>query len=431
MSRISWIIMIIIEIFLYINLAKAIYGENIKITKSKTTVFALIVVLLCVIDYCFKTSVSSLSVPLGVFIYSDTSVKRKILNSLVVMIIAMGVQEIVSLLFTNYTSILFDTVIKIGDIFYIVVLLVVAHIIKYLRENVGINLNDIPNYIYINVILGFSAGVIPLDLAYILKNDIPSRAKPVIFLVSYLAITLNLFSIYLFIRNYQEKNKYGQESKEKSELMKVQAQYLENTVKNYEYLRAFRHDMRGHLRILKTMCKDNPEALSYIEKMGEKINSTDVFKCSNSLVSAVLNTFGNELNDEGIHHDIHYFVNGDITMDDLELCSLLYNLTNNAIEAERKVDKEYRKIEVDIRGANNHLFIIVKNDVSEDFNMDSITKKETTKIDKAHHGIGLKNIEDIVNKYDGYIDYSYEDGRIKAEVLLQDVVSMVKIKKGE
>ena len=431
MSRISWIIMIIIEIFLYINLAKAIYGENIKITKSKITVFALIVVLLCAMDYFLKVNISFLSLFLSVFIYSDTSIKRKIFNSLTVQIIAMGVQEFVTLFSANYSLMMFDTIIKLGDIYYICFMVIVAWVIRYLKEKVKIDLKDIPNYIYINTILGFCAGILPLYLMESLNDFISKKVQSLVFVIGGLAIILNLFSIYLFIKNYQEKNKYGQESKEKSELMKVQAQYLENTVKNYEYLRKFRHDMRGHIRILKTMCEDNPEALSYIEQMGEKINSTDVFKCSNSLVSAVLNTFGNELNDESIHHDIHYFVNGDIAMDDLELCSLLYNLTNNALEAERKADKEYRKIEVDIRGAGNHLFIIVKNDVSEDFNMDSITKKETTKNDKAHHGIGLHNIEDIVDKYDGYVDYSCEDGRIRAEVLLQSVVSMSKIKESD
>lgn len=424
MENISWIVMLIIEIFLYINLAKAIYGKSIKITKNRTIAFMLVVGLLCIIDYCFKLSISSFSVPLGVFIYSDTSIKRRIFNSLTVLIIAMGIQEF-SMMSTGVYSVgkAFYIKIQYADIYYIILMTLLIKGISFFRDRIRLSWREIPLYIYINVILGFSAGIIPLDLAYILKNEIPMRAKSIIFLISYLAIALNLFSIYLFVRNYQEKNKYGQESKEKSELMKVQAQYLENTVKNYEYLKAFRHDMKGHLRTLETMCEDNPKALSYIEEMGERINSTDVFKCSNPMVSAVLNTFGNELNDEGIHHSIHYLVGGELVMDDLDICSLLYNLTNNALEAERKVNKDYKEIEVQIKSVKNHLLIYVYNDVNDDFDMENVNKKQTTKKDKIHHGIGLQNIDNIAKKYLGQATYSLDDnGRFEAEVILQDVV---------
>ena len=423
MKNISWIVMLVIEIFLYINLAKAMYGERIEITKNKTIIFTLVVVLLCIMDYLFKINISFLSLILSVFIYSDTSLKEKILDGLTVQIIAMGIQEFVTLFASNYSLTIFDTIIKMGDVYYICLMIIVMWVIKYLRERIKIDLKDIPNYIYINTILGFCAGILPLYLVKSLNDFIPQKVQNLIIVIGGLAIALNIFSIYLFVRNYQEKNKYGQESKEKSELMKVQAQYLENTVKNYEYLKEFRHDMKGHLRTLETMCEDNPQALNYIEKMGERINGTDVFKCSNPMISAVLNTFGNELNDEGIHHSIHYLVGGKLVMDDLDICSLLYNLTNNALEAERKVSKDYREIEVQIKSVKNHLFIYVYNDVSDDFDMENVNKKQTTKEDKIHHGIGLQNIDSIVKKYLGQATYSLnDDGRFEAEIILQDVV---------
>lgn len=417
--------MAIVEIILYLLLAKAIYGENIKIEKTKTIYFTILVIVFFVIESVFKIPLAYTLMIISVVVFSEGTMTRRLLNCLTVLIIAMGIQEFIFALISDYSFEIFNVHLELSDGVYVVSMLSVAKLIQFLREKFIVCWKDVPIYIYINIILGFCAGIFPLDILKDMGEYVPYRINNLVMVISYSAILLNVLSIYLFIRNYQEKNKYGRESREKSALMKVQTQYLENTVKNYEYLRSFRHDMRGHLRILEAMCEDNPKALKYIENMGERINSSDVFKCGNQLVSAVLNTFANELNNEGIDHDIHYCVNGKIMMDDLELSSLLYNLTNNALEAERKADKTCKKIEVDIRGARNHLIILVINDVSDDFDMDNIERMETTKLDKEHHGIGLKNIYDIVDKYNGFIDYSYDDGRIKAELILQDVVRIV------
>ena len=426
MNRISWMIMAIIEIILFIMLAKSIYGETVKIEKNKLIFFSILVIVCFIIENIFQIHIAYFLILIAVILFSNAKMSKRILNALTVLIIGMGIQEFVTLALTSYSLTVFDTTIKTGDVFYFITMFVVSKVLQYLRETVGINWSEIPSYIYINTVLGFSAGIFPLDLTRVLKLRIPEKYKLLINVVSYFAIVCTIFSIYLYVKNYQEKNKYSQESQEKGELIKAQTKYFENTLKNYEYLKSFRHDIKGHLRALKTLCADNPEAIRYIEDMGNIINESKVFSCSNSTVSAILNAFGNDLKAYDIKYKFHYFVNGKNNVNDLELCSLLYNLTNNAFEAEKKVNADEKCIEVEIISHKKQLFIRVINDVDNKFKMSNIKNKKTTKLDKANHGIGLRNIDEIVNRYKGDIAYSLKNGRIRAEVILHNVVDMDK-----
>lgn len=88
-------------------------------------------------------------------------------------------------------------------------------------------------------------------------------------------------------------------------------------------------------------------------------------------------------------------------MDDVDLCILLGNLLDNCIEAVEKVNNRF--IELIIDKNNDVVFINLRNT----FDLNSLKYENgeyiSSKTDGKNHGIGMKNIENIINKYNGNI----------------------------
>lgn len=104
--------------------------------------------------------------------------------------------------------------------------------------------------------------------------------------------------------------------------------------------------------------------------------------------------------------------------DDSETCSLLGNLLDNAIEACMRMDYNANKwVSVKIENQKQLLFIKIENSINEAPVMEK-GRPVSVKGDKKRHGYGLKNVERILNKYDGTIAYLSRDKAFQIELLI-------------
>ena len=94
---------------------------------------------------------------------------------------------------------------------------------------------------------------------------------------------------------------------------------------------------------------------------------------------------------------------GNLAIQDIDMCALLANLLDNAIEACEKIEDESRWIHLKIRRKSEMLLILLENSIVES-KKDKESFFVTTKKNKIYHGLGLKSIENVVQKYEGYID---------------------------
>lgn len=127
------------------------------------------------------------------------------------------------------------------------------------------------------------------------------------------------------------------------------------------------------------------------------------------MLDMILNEKLKEAKDKKIDMQISTEVFTTLPFTDREIISLFGNLLDNAIEACEKINDKKRWIKIKIKKKNLLLYIEIANALEE---MPKQIQKEfvSNKKDNGLHGYGMKNIQDIVKKYDGIFEYKvYED----------------------
>ena len=196
------------------------------------------------------------------------------------------------------------------------------------------------------------------------------------------------------------------------EHMALQKQHYEHMLLQYEELRKFRHDVKNHMLALNSMCTsdDNTQIKKYLSQLTNEVSSKNpVEYTGNRELDAVIAPFVLEAESKNIKVQFKGIVPDDVAIDMFDMCTIISNLLNNAIEACEKIQEGKRIIELEIVGYNSQIYITVRNS----YDMGSIINRRqkfiTTKEDKLNHGIGLENVRRTVKKYDGDMRISQEN----------------------
>ena len=200
------------------------------------------------------------------------------------------------------------------------------------------------------------------------------------------------------------------------ELIQTHYQEVDNM---YRQIRGWRHDYRNHIQTMKAYAaaKDWEAITHYLDLLDEDLQTVDtVIKTGNPMTDAILNSKISLAKAKNIEvvADAHIPVR--LKSSEIDLCCIIGNLFDNAIEASEKLPEGQRVIRVymDMRGTQ--LYISFTN-----FTAGKKLKKEgklfrSTK--GAGHGLGLVRIDAIVERLDGYISRNSEDGAFTTEILL-------------
>ena len=201
-----------------------------------------------------------------------------------------------------------------------------------------------------------------------------------------------------------------------NKLMKQQMDEIENI---YMTMRGWRHDYHNHIQSLKGYLSLNKveQMKNYLNELETDLDSIDTLYHSGNLqLDSILNA-KLAIAEKGqirIHCDAS--IPPQLHVSDLDLCVILGNLLDNAIESCRKIkDPDERFIRVYIGILKKQLYILITNATSE-------TVKQrtdhyfTTK--RGDHGHGLKRVDQVVKKYDGYLNRQNEPGVFATEIVL-------------
>ena len=190
----------------------------------------------------------------------------------------------------------------------------------------------------------------------------------------------------------------------------------------YRQIRGWRHDYRNHIQTMKVLAANGDlEALkNYLSELETDLNTVDtVVKTGNAMADAILNSKISLAQSRriAVHCDAHIPVQ--LKMSELDLCCIIGNLFDNAIEASLQLPEEQRLIRVYMDMKGTQLYISFTNFTALK-KLQKVGKRfATTKGDG--HGFGLVRIDSIIERLDGYLSRNSEDGAFTTEILIPQV----------
>ena len=201
--------------------------------------------------------------------------------------------------------------------------------------------------------------------------------------------------------------KYQVVKQEKTTLI-LRDQLLEERYAEMLKSRQMIHDMKNHLLVLRNMERANQwdKLHDYLEEISKDIldDSTKIWT-GNNIVDLILNSKKKQADSEGIAFSIGSNMIGDVPFKDGETISLLGNLLDNAIEACERIKSTEKWVTIRINRRYCLLYIEIENSI-EEHPKEKNHRLISCKSEKEVHGYGLKNVRQIVDRYDG--TYSYQ-----------------------
>ena len=198
----------------------------------------------------------------------------------------------------------------------------------------------------------------------------------------------------------------------------VETHYAE--VENmYKQMRGWRHDYRNHIQTMKVLAaKGDIEGIKeYLDKLDDDLSTVDTaIKTGNRMTDAILNSKISLAKSKNINVKADANVPVELKISEIDLCIVIGNLFDNAIEASLSLPEEERMIRVYIDMKNTQLYISITNLTAAKKAKKVNGRFTTTK--GAGHGFGLVRVDDIVQRYGGYISRNSEDGAFSTEIMI-------------
>jgi sensor histidine kinase regulating citrate/malate metabolism len=190
----------------------------------------------------------------------------------------------------------------------------------------------------------------------------------------------------------------------------------------YRQIRGWRHDYRNHIQTMKAYAAsgDLDAIKKYLDLLDEDLTTVDtVVKTGNPMTDAILNSKISLAKSKGIEVVADAHIPVKLKSSEIDLCCIIGNLFDNAIEATESLTQDKRVIRVYMDMKNTQLYISFTN-----FTAGKKLKKTNGLFRSTKgegHGFGLVRIDAIVKRLDGYISRNSEDGAFTTEILLPQV----------
>ena len=193
------------------------------------------------------------------------------------------------------------------------------------------------------------------------------------------------------------------------ELIQTHYQEVDNM---YRQIRGWRHDYRNHIQTMKAYAAaEDWEAIRhYLDLLDEDLTTVDtVVKTGNPMADAILNSKISLARSK----EIQVIADADIPVklksSEIDLCCIIGNLFDNAIEACEKLPEEERQIRVQVLLEEEELFFSVHNR-SLPVSIQPGQLPPSTKENPTLHGYGLENVRSILKKYKAVYTMEYQEG---------------------
>lgn len=261
------------------------------------------------------------------------------------------------------------------------------------------------------------------------ENEVP-RMQQMFSIMALIGILGTNFLVYGLYIKLQKEHEKQLEYEMLQQRLKSQEKSAEETKALYQSIRNIRHDLKQHFGVALVMLHEGKyeDAIKYLETYNDTVidGITSKIFCHNEIINYILNSKCKVCSDRQIV--TYIYVSDNLpNLADLDLCVLLGNAIDNAIEGIPKTGKKEIYVELSV---NDNFFIIsVKNSIEE-----SVLKKnpnlDSTKNEKGQHGLGILSMKEIAKKYNGSISFCENNGLFCCDILL-DIPENMQFKSDE
>ena len=194
---------------------------------------------------------------------------------------------------------------------------------------------------------------------------------------------------------------------------------IESLRKSQEKASIYRHDLRHHMRYISS-CLENgrtEQVQEYIQEVCSEIEASKVIVYSeNEIVNLILSAFACKAEEQEIPMKVHMAIPVECAISESDLCVLLSNALENALHACQKLKEKDEKCWMEVVGFEKHgkLFFEIINSCEDNVHI----KEDIPASQDAIHGIGIRSICAIVEKYNGVYTFFAKNGEFVLRVSL-------------
>ena len=234
--------------------------------------------------------------------------------------------------------------------------------------------------------------------------------------IGIILLFINFLIFYLFdeiIKSYMRKQE-AESIKQNKLYFQHELEVMQKSQLKMDFLR---HDMKNHFIRIEGFAKENnvSEILNYVEQGRRSLISEEGYVITgNKSVDCILNYKLDEASQKNITFSVNAVIPDNLKISAFDLSTILGNILDNAIEAAAKSSD--KKIDVSINYNKNTLAIIIINTFDGKINKNF----ETTKSNPLGHGLGLKSVKITAEKYNGLVEYDYNNMYFTTKILLYD-----------
>ncbi len=209
--------------------------------------------------------------------------------------------------------------------------------------------------------------------------------------------------------------------KELSEYIDIQRRGYDRVVQKMESTREYRHDMRHHLAVIEGLAKQGEcdKIIEYTNNLNGSFGKlAGMSYCKNPEINAILSEYIGRAESAGCRVTQDLKLPEMLPFEENDVCLVLANTIENAINACSELPEEKRYINISAEYADGHrLLVSVKNPCSHTVEFDE-NGSPVTDGSSDEHGIGLRSVKRIAEKYNGFMRCMLENGEFVFQAVL-------------
>lgn len=202
------------------------------------------------------------------------------------------------------------------------------------------------------------------------------------------------------------------ETKLLAQQYKIAQSGFENLRRHQEEVMMLQHDMNKHLTFLRQSISDK-RAVEYLDGLiGQQQALSPVVQSRNQALDIILGAKLGEAAEKGIAVEVvQADVPKSLPLSDTELCALMMNLLDNAIHAAGKTEKPFLRLDMHQKDG---FFVFV----CENAAVPEPAEKSTEKKAATQHGLGMKIMEQIMNRHGNLMETERLSGSYRVTIAL-------------